>query len=820
MSILLILSMILTMSACNKETGESSTDSKDNSSESSNAIQTVAQETGYGYVSTYSDLPGDFDSVYNMSTHNGKLYFEAYTYDKVTYEGESFLASCNFDGSDMTRISLPETELDSSMNNYALDNDGNMWFLMYEYYYPGMYEDDLDSGYGVSPADEAEVTEEAAIEEPVEEADAEVVSNEMTTEEVALAVAAGDYSSFTEGENYEAYVLYKCDTNGNVLFKKNLSEDFKSEEDEYIYFYNLVVDNEGYCYLLQDTNLYVLDPNGDLSFKLTTTNWFDSVACTANGDVICSSYGDNGREVCKVDKANKDFGEAVELGDGAYANYDLMNGGASGYDLLLNDYNVLYGFSIETGEKTPILNWLDCDINGNSINSFFAVDENTFITMSYDSTSDKQMMVTMTRTPYDQIPVRTIITYAFTDYLNYQTRNAILNFNRQNQTYRVTTLDYSVYSTDDDYTAGATKLNNDILAGKIPDIIECSTGIDVSNLAKKGVLMDIYELIDADSEFSRDSFVSGALKAQEIDGKLYTIANSFSVQTAIGLTDVVGADPGWTFDDMIAAYETLPEGASIMRYMTKESFMNTCLSMAYSNYIDSETGECHFDSEDFVKLLEMANTFPADYDYYDSDEEYVDEHQLLAEGKNLIVSEYLYGFSDFGYRRTYLQGKDYTFVGFPCSSENGHIINLTGQMAVSAKSSSSDGVWEFMKTMLGEDFQTNNVWSFPVNQAALEKQMAEAMERPHYTDENGEIVYYDNIMYVNDQEVIIDPLTQEDVDKIMNVINNVSGVYTSNETVSSIISEEAASFFDGQKTAQDVANLIQNRVQTYIMEQR
>lgn len=818
-SILLILSMILTMSACNKETGENGDNSKGDDSASSSTIKTVAEETGYGFIATYDDIPGDYDSVNMICARDERLYFMAYSYDKVTYEGGTVLASCKFDGTDVIEYPLPETQFDSSLNSSNVDSQGNIWYLMYESYYPDSSDEYIDEDYGVAPADEME---EAEAEETAKaEAAGEVVANDVAYE-IATTTVAADVVSVSVDENgfYEAYVLYKCDADGNVLFSKNLSEEFKSEEDEYIYFYNFTVDNEGYCYLLQDVNLYVLDPDGNLSFSLSTTNWFDSINVAADGTVIITYYGDNGREMSKIDKEKKEFGESLEFEE-FYTYYQVLDAGGSGYDLLLNDNNVLYGYSLATNEKTPILNWLDCDVDGSNAYNLFAIDQENLVTMAYDDTLGEQVLISLTRVPYDQIPVRTVITYAYTNYINYNIRNAILKFNRQNQEYRISTVDYSVYATEDDYNAGVTKLNNDILAGKIPDIIDCSSSsLDVSTLASKGVLLDLYTLIDNDSEFSRDSFVSGALAAQEINGSLYTMASAFNIETTVGLSDIVGDNAGWTFDEMMAAYEKLPEGASIMRYMTKSSFLNYCINTAFDNYVDPETGECHFDSEDFVKLLKIANTFPEEYDYYNEDGEYVDDNQLLAEGKVLIVSSYLYGFEDFKYQLVYLQGKDYTFVGFPNSTRNGHTIYFDNQIALSAKSSNTEGAWSFVKTMLSDDYQTNNVWSFPITTSALEVKKEKAKERPHYTDENGEVVYYEDTMYINGEEMEVPVMTDEDIAKIMDVINNATGQYRYDETVNNIISEEAASFFDGQKTAEDVADLIQNRVQTYIMEQR
>ena len=68
--------------------------------------------------------------------------------------------------------------------------------------------------------------------------------------------------------------------------------------------------------------------------------------------------------------------------------------------------------------------------------------------------------------------------------------------------------DYSEYNTDDDYNAGIQKLNTEMLSGKLPDMIDINTySMPVEQYAAKGFLTDLYELIDADPELRRESFV-------------------------------------------------------------------------------------------------------------------------------------------------------------------------------------------------------------------------------------------------------------------------------------------------------------------------
>ena len=58
------------------------------------------------------------------------------------------------------------------------------------------------------------------------------------------------------------------------------------------------------------------------------------------------------------------------------------------------------------------------------------------------------------------------------------------------------------------------------------------------------------------------------------------------------------------------------------------------------------------------------------------------------------------------------------------------------------------------------------------------------------------------------------------MDQIVELINNASGASAFDQDIYDIISEEAQAFFEGQKTAQDVAAIIQSRASIYVNEQR
>ena len=73
---------------------------------------------------------------------------------------------------------------------------------------------------------------------------------------------------------------------------------------------------------------------------------------------------------------------------------------------------------------------------------------------------------------------------------------------------------------------------------------------------------------------------------------------------------------------------------------------------------------------------------------------------------------------------------------------------------------------------------------------------------------------------MNGEEIKLDPLSQEQVERIVGFILSVDKCYYYNESIMNIINEEMDAFYTGQKTAQEVAKTIQNRAQLYVDENR
>lgn len=247
-----------------------------------------------------------------------------------------------------------------------------------------------------------------------------------------------------------------------------------------------------------------------------------------------------------------------------------------------------------------------------------------------------------------------------------------------------------------------------------------------------------------------------------------------------------------------------------------------CMSMSGNQFIDWESGTCNFNSDEFVQMLEFIKTFPEEID----DEIFTDEYwnnyeSMWREGKVIGTVYYLSNFRDYNNTEKGTFGEKITMIGFPSSNEDGSVISADMQFALSSKSSNKEGAWAFLRTFLTDEYQEENVrYGFPISIKRLNELAAEAREKPYYMDENGNKEEYDSTYYINGQEIIIPPMTKEETDAFIEQLYSFTQVYKQDDTLLNIITEESAPYFAGQKSAKDVASIIQSRVQIYVNENR
>lgn len=763
------------------------------------------EPTGFVYVPEYVTVDGKFRNSlsYNTIYANGCIYAPVYemiedrTPEDVTpeYEGEYWvygyvIYKINMDGStekiDYTPLELPEgTDGSTNINAMDISEDGSMCVLERVYTY---------------------------------------------TVNVPEGVEVEQYSDeyWNYYESHEDYYLRFLDAGGAEISSILIND--LNESDDYFYVNSFTRDKQGNVYICSDRTLYVLDGDGELLFKVESdSGWMEKVMLLSDGRVVCGFYGENGPQLAVVDLDAKSFGESIATNMDMYS----LNQGGGDYDFYYSNGSNFFGYDLETNESEKILNWLNCDVDTNNTGGVMVLEDGRIVTISsewdenYDNCTNE--LIILTRQPAASVPQKTIITLA-AQYINWNTRSAIIDFNRNNGEYRIEVLDYSEYNTEEDYSAGLTKLTTEILSGQVPDILDMN-GMPADRFGAKGLLEDLYPYIDNDPGLSREDIMPNVLAAVENNGRLYQTVSGFYVQTVVGAKSVVGDKPGWTYDDLNAALAKMPEGCDVFeRYTTRDDILSYCMALDGDRYVNWGTGECSFDSGDFVKMLEFVKGFPAEFDwdnYSWSEEDSTDVR--ITSGRQMLMNTSVSDFMDFMMYDA-MFGGEANFVGYPTESGTGNMIYFSDSgYAMSSKCSDKEGAWQFLRQFFTEDYQTKNSWAFPSNKAAFDKKLEEAMTPEYEKDADGNYLLDEDGNRIEVSHggwgwgsITIEyrAITREEADRILELINTTTKYYKSDESIFEIVKEEAAPFFEGQKSAEDVAKLVQSKATLYVNEQR
>lgn len=626
-----------------------------------------------------------------------------------------------------------------------------------------------------------------------------------------------------EGEYRDEYYLVKMTMTGEEVFSVLLNDipELKRIEENQGWF-------SAYGMLLTDDSVYIscsgiyarFDKEGNLQKIMGNVgeeNDFNSANFIPlmDGRVAALLYEENGASIAIADMENGSIGEKHTL-PGAFS-YSFYPG--IGYDLYITDTSGMYGYNIGDEEPAPLLNFVDSDIACWGLNNVLAVNEKEFYAYYDEMDTGQSHLARFTKVDPADVKEKKIITLAMA-YTDWGVRSQVIKFNKADEEYRITIQDYSSYATEDDYNAGITRLNADIVSGKVPDILLLHESMPVESYMSKGLFEDLNPYIEKDSELDINNYMPNIMEAFSRNGKLYVLVPNFSIQTLVAKTSEVGPDRGWTVQEAMALWDSKPEGTEFLNATTRDEMLSNCMRMASSQFIDPESGKCSFDSAEFIQMLEFINRFPQEIDenYY-TDQYWQNYDSQWREGRVLTSYSYIGDFRNYNNIKKGTFGEDITLIGFPSSDGDGSVIVPGNEFALSSKSKDKEGAWKFLRTFITDEYQSE-IYGFTLSIKQLKEQAKQAMQRPYYEDENGNKVEYDDYVYIGDVEITIDPITQQEADDLLDQLLSFKRISKYDEALNQIISEEAAAYFTGQKNAEEVARIIQSRAQIYVNETR
>ena len=762
-------------------------------------------------------LPDTFSETVNTVVFSGdSVYYSAYN-DSYTKRGIYAYNILNAEAKTIWEQEDPDlaegevnTEATKDPSYFAVDKDGNIYVY---FSISKLDEDSINADYSQATLDD--VINYMVESWGYDESMAEEEWNEYLAESYVDEEGNPDYEAFMK-EMAMSYIytnaLEKYDASGSLVYSKELDK----KEGETTSCYGLAIDGDGYLYTCvnawSDDGTYdryyidVLDAEGNSKGQIEFDDYISNVLTLADGKVAAIGYGNVGMQMSVIDRDKMEAGEAVAIGAENMIPLDEKN-------MLMAEGTSLYTYNLEDQSKEEYLNWMDCNISSSSVSSFgmlsdgnLAVHLNSWSNSTGASTSDIVILKEIDESEASKV---TSIDVACM-WVDSEVEEKAIEFNKKHDDYKINIIDYS--SDIDEEAEWEDMLNSfttAVASDTDIDIVIFNDYSQVTNFAAKGLMIDLYELIDSDQVLKREDFLQNVLTACEQDGKLVTLPTYFSLYTVVGKAADVGTEAGWTLDEMLALLESKPEGTELFYGMTREQALSMCLSLGYNQYINWNDATCNFNSQEFIDVLEFANMFPEEFDY----EEEVDEAVLMNEGKVLLTQYYL---GDFEQIQMYTEvfGGDVTYIGYPTTEGNGAMLAFNNMYGITKNCKEKDAAWEFVREFyLPTEKTEDNYYSyygFSVRQDDFDYYCEQAMSN------NGNV---GGTWGWGSFEVEIKPATQAQVDGVKELVNGTTAVSgaVSNDMLN-LIKEEAAFYFSGEQSAEDVAAKIQSRMEIYLSE--
>ena len=522
----------------------------------------------------------------------------------------------------------------------------------------------------------------------------------------------------------------------------------------------------------------------------------------------------------QLDLSQPMVGEAKQLPDDfMIQGHSCVADGESMADVVYATMNGVYSVNMGDTESNQIMSFVNSDVPTINMNHIVILDETRFVGFYYDSYKYSQVVSLFTKRNPEDIKDKTVLVLAGY-YIPHEVKNRVVQFNKANPEYRIVMKEYHTYDTMEDGMAGYNRLNMDILGRGLPDILIADSYFPVSSYISKGLVADIDTLIRADEELSQTEFLENVFDAYRIEGKLYYVTPSFSVNTLIGKESLVGNRTSWTMKEMQELLASMPEGTQSIGELTRSDFVQMMIQYCGNDFIDAKDGKCDFNNENFVAMLEYAKSLPEEIDWSEMGEDYWVNQDLQYRENRTILAKC--DVSDTRYVNDYINGyfgEEISYIGFPSVTETGAVVEADEQYLLSAKSEHLEGAWEFVRYYLTEEYK-REIIGFPVNKMIFEERAMEVTKSPYTIDRNGNKQEYEYKMSIGGESVVLPNMTTEQVDEFIEFVESIDKCVYYDEDIEAIINEEVALFFAGQKSASDVARVIQSRVEIYVNESR
>ena len=370
----------------------------------------------------------------------------------------------------------------------------------------------------------------------------------------------------------------------------------------------------------------------------------------------------------------------------------------------------------------------------------------------------------------------------------------------------------------------ADKMLLNMKSGNGPDILlNCS---DFDQFNSKDVLIDLNTYMDGPNGIDRSQYFDNIFRSYEVDGKLYQMPLTVALDGLVGNPDVLGKIDTWTIDEFDKKMDAL--GSQVFPLLGYSGYIRDydvteqtgiLLQLLFhdmSHYVDYSNYTTDFDSDDFRKLLEIAKKYGGRVNYETMSDLFEQYDSIYFDAPSLMMQDGVCamrtfnigglttgGFADYAW----LCHGNADYLGWPSTSGKGLASHAGISVGISAYSTCPDEAWDFVSFLLSPESQSSLSgvhWGGICIHKGSEK---EGLLK--------EIEDYKAGRRQSDSAV-----SKDQIEPFLALIERIDTSIHTDPTIANIVAEEAAAYFNDQKSVQDVCRIIQDRASRVLEEMK
>lgn len=389
------------------------------------------------------------------------------------------------------------------------------------------------------------------------------------------------------------------------------------------------------------------------------------------------------------------------------------------------------------------------------------------------------------------------------------------------------------------------RINTELMTGEGADVLAMDI-LPYYKYAENGQLEDLSLYMEQDEDFNKDDYRQNILDAVSYKGGQYIFPLDYSFdfisydKTLLdsGAQNNFNPYDGYTYDQLAEMGQNSfdehnsknPDSPVKMFSHSggsggNSSIFNQLLNLSYDNFVDIENRTANFNDGTFTDLLKKAKVYE-DKGYLNASmkkgapgvedmmKQNASNDYIFKTVKDTML---LQAFDDSTKKGVVNVGgggifaKDDEIAGILMNDDKEVVFDFGQAYALNSNSDNKKTAWEFIKFLASEEMQSSfYIIGRPINNNAnLEKARQQITGELFSTENNS------GSSELNEKQTEIYNSYMDAINKYSDMLNK----YMLEDTViNQMINSEVKYFFDGSKTAEEVAEIVQSKVELYLNE--